>query len=221
MVSFSFNYGCDRMSRTELTAEEVGMFFIGPKMEEGIIKIGYEKDCVDLEREYKVSELDEIKCITPCRGVIFTDYMDIYHYEGGNGKPYNRTIYIPLSDEQGDRMVELAEELRRDTPDYNFLENNCGMVAQQILAEGDVDFAVTSGSAWDERTAIFSGLTGNGLILCAEIYRDLYFDETKPNIAYAHGEEMAEENGYAYGNLEEVYREVNKGGMNGNEGAGE
>lgn len=53
---------------------------------------------------------------------------------------YTDYIYMPINNEQGMNMHNAAMEILDHPQDYNLLENNCNMNAQQILAAGGGNF---------------------------------------------------------------------------------
>lgn len=71
---------------------------------------------------------------------------------------YDRWIEIDITEEEGFKMFNKAEEFRKQYDTYNLYGNNCGMVAQKILKAGGKDFAIPIGgwSEMDERKTLKS-----------------------------------------------------------------
>lgn len=133
--------------------------------------------------------------IVPGAGQIETDGID-GSFTDGERTPYSRYIYIPITTEQGKVMSYYAEYLRdqNGTGTYNLYSRNCGMVAQDILRYGGVNFAAGSeeGKNTDEQIALAevafsllvlqSGLLA-GLVVSKAMIKD-YADQTMPNASY-------------------------------------
>ena len=133
-------------------------------------------------------------------GNVYTDGIDGNFLDGGYNTnkptPYSRTIYIPITLEEGKVMTYYAEQLRDNPGNYNLYARNCGMVAQDILRMGGKNFATGSeyGKNVDEQAAMLKiGLLlgmHNGLgiaqVLLQKVGED-YLNQTIPDGAYYAG----------------------------------
>ncbi len=122
--------------------------------------------------------------------------------DDSEGTTYNRVICISITDEQGDKMFEYAEDLCEQDLTYNLYTHNCGMVVQEIFAQADIDFAPQTGASYKERWkhVLFSKpephvIMQNDLredaLPILELYQDAYDDYTIPNATYEHAEDVA------------------------------
>ncbi len=64
---------------------------------------------------------------------------------------YTNGVYIPISNDEGIAMHNMAMEIRSEPGKYNLWNHNCGQVAQIILQAGEKDFAKTTFAWWDTR----------------------------------------------------------------------
>jgi len=118
---------------------------------------------------------------------------------------YDRYIYIPITNEQGQAMYRKAEMLYKQPPEYNLYANNCNHVAQQILEAGGLNFAPTKGNALDERINLYTSF--NPLVhLPPRAMLNYIFDrvdKTIPNAAYNYGAFIANKQGWIAGNTDD------------------
>jgi hypothetical protein len=119
---------------------------------------------------------------------------------------YDRYLYIPAADEQGQAMYQEAEKLYRSPKDYNLYANNCNHTAQQILSAAGLDFAPTEGGSANEEAVLASlalalptgSLSPAAWWTAANYLYDRY-DKTIPNAAYDYGAQLAGKRGWTAG----------------------
>lgn len=81
-------------------------------------------------------------------GYLWDNITDINHQSQSGtldidptGDQYSNYVFIPITDEQGDAMHDMAQSIYQNPGDYQLLGNNCNMNAQAILDAGGVAFA--------------------------------------------------------------------------------
>ncbi len=125
----------------------------------------------------------------------------IENFKGDDRKldEYDRYIYMPITNEQGQAMYRKAEMLYMQPPEYNLYANNCNHVAQQILEGGGLNFAPTKGSALDEQINMLTIGWPGGIQRTITNYAKDRLDKTIPNAAYNYAASIADKKGWSVG----------------------
>lgn len=55
---------------------------------------------------------------------------------------YTNFVFIPITDEQGDRMMAKIDEYKADPGKYNLFNRNCNIAVQNVLMAGDESLAI-------------------------------------------------------------------------------